>query len=76
MVQRTKLPDTTPTLIIFDEAHHATATTWRNITDHHPSAFIVGLTATPKRTNGQSLSSDLIYYARVLMLIGLYATII
>ena len=41
--------DIKPTLIIFDEAHHATATLWTNIIDYYPKALIVGLTATPKR---------------------------
>ena len=44
-----------PTLIIFDEAHHATAKTWTNIIDYFEGVPVVGLTATPIRTNGDSL---------------------
>ena len=58
MVQSRKIPDTTPTLIIFDEAHHSTANTWRIITERYPNALVVGLTATPKRTDGSTLAND------------------
>ena len=58
MVQKRTLPETPPSLIIFDEAHHATATQWRNITEKYPNALIVGLTATPKRTDGTTLAND------------------
>ena len=44
-----------PTMIIFDEAHHATAKTWRNIIDAYPNVFIIGLTATPCRLDGRPL---------------------
>ena len=44
-----------PTLIIFDEAHHATAKTWTNIIDAFPGVPVIGLTATPCRLNGDSL---------------------
>lgn len=44
-----------PTMIIFDEAHHATAKTWQNIIDAFPDVPIVGLTATPCRLNGDNL---------------------
>ena len=37
MVQKRTLPETPPSLIIFDEAHHATATQWRNITENMPN---------------------------------------
>lgn len=47
---------TEPSLIIFDEAHHATAMQWTNIIKRYPSASIVGLTATPVRLSGESLS--------------------
>lgn len=61
MVQRRSAPTTTPTLIIFDEAHHATASQWKNITERYPDAFIVGLTATPKRSDGTTLSNEFDY---------------
>lgn len=44
-----------PTLIIFDECHHATAKTWTNITDYFDGVPVVGLTATPARTDGTGL---------------------
>jgi len=46
-----------PTLIIFDEAHHATAKTWTNIIDFFLDVPIVGLTATPSRLDGSPLGS-------------------
>ena len=42
-------------LLIFDEAHHCTAKTWRNVIDAFPDAYVVGLTATPARLGGQGL---------------------
>lgn len=48
---------TPPTLIIFDEAHHATARTWSRVTEAYPNVPVVGLTATPKRLNGDALSA-------------------
>lgn len=44
-----------PTLIIFDEAHHATAKTWQSIVDYFEGVPMIGLTATPSRMNGESL---------------------
>ena len=46
-----------PTLIIFDEAHHATAKTWTNIIDYFEGVPMVGLTATPTRLNGDNLGN-------------------
>jgi DNA repair protein RadD len=43
-------------LLIVDEAHHAAAGTWRKIIEHYPNAKILGVTATPIRTDGQGLS--------------------
>ncbi|MBD2161366.1 DEAD/DEAH box helicase [Limnothrix sp. FACHB-1083] len=39
-------------LVIIDEAHHASAKTYRDILSHYPSAFVLGVTATPCRTDG------------------------
>jgi len=55
MVQKRTPHHTDPTLIIFDEAHHATARQWTNIIERYPDAFIIGLTATPTRTDGAPL---------------------
>ncbi|MDU0478333.1 DEAD/DEAH box helicase [Staphylococcus chromogenes] len=37
--------------IIIDESHHSAAKTFRNIIDHFEPAFLLGLTATPERTD-------------------------
>lgn len=44
-------------LVIIDEAHHATARTWRRIIESYPDAVIVGLTATPCRSDGRGLGA-------------------
>ena len=44
-----------PDLLAIDEAHHATATTYRKIVEHCRGAWIVGLSATPQRTDGTGL---------------------
>lgn len=41
--------------IIVDEAHHATAETFRKVIGYFKAQFILGLTATPERYDGQSL---------------------
>lgn len=47
-----------PDLIIVDEAHHATAGSWRKIIEHFNTAKILGVTATPIRADGQGLGKD------------------
>jgi superfamily II DNA or RNA helicase len=42
--------------IILDECHHGTAATYRKIFDRFPNARWLGLTATPFRTDGNSMS--------------------
>jgi hypothetical protein len=42
-------------LLIFDEAHHATSSSYRKIIQFYPEACILGVTATPVRIDGQSL---------------------
>jgi superfamily II DNA or RNA helicase len=44
-----------PDLIVVDEAHHATAGSWRTILDHWPGARVLGVTATPCRQDGKGL---------------------
>jgi len=44
-----------PDLIIIDEAHRAASKTYRQVIDAFPNAHVVGLTATPQRTDGQGL---------------------
>lgn len=51
-----------PDLIIVDEAHHATAGTWRKTIEHfealNPNLRVLGVTATPIRTDGQGLGRE------------------
>lgn len=51
-----------PDLVIIDEAHRAAAATYSRVLDAYPDAHVIGLTATPERTDGQPLSmfSDLV----------------
>lgn len=42
-------------LIVVDEAHHAVAGQWRAITDAYPTAYVLGVTATPSRLDGRGL---------------------
>lgn len=42
-------------LVVIDEAHHATARTYRRALDAIPGARVVGLTATPFRLDGSGL---------------------
>ena len=46
-----------PTDIVTDECHHSEATSWQAIYDYFPNAVRLGLTATPKRTDGLPLSN-------------------
>lgn len=46
----------TPSLVIIDEAHHAAAGSWRQIIEHWPDAYRIGVTATPCRLDGRGLS--------------------
>lgn len=45
-------------LIIVDEAHHATAGQWFTFLDMAKRAKVLGVTATPHRTDGQGLGVD------------------
>lgn len=40
-------------LVIVDEAHHAISKTYQDILKHYEKAYILGVTATPCRTDGQ-----------------------
>jgi DNA repair protein RadD len=42
-------------LIIVDEAHHAIAGSWRKIINYYPQAKVLGVTATPVRSDGKGL---------------------
>jgi DNA repair protein RadD len=50
-----KVPLPAANLIIIDEAQHVAARTWRTILDAYPNARLVGLTATPCRSDGRGL---------------------
>lgn len=45
-----------PKVIIIDEAHHCTASTYRNILKAYPGAKVIGFTATPYRLDGQGFT--------------------
>jgi superfamily II DNA or RNA helicase len=45
-----------PDVIIIDEAHHATAGSWKKIINAFPDARILGVTATPCRSDGTGLN--------------------
>lgn len=44
-----------PVLIVVDEAHHAVAPSYRKILDAYPDAKVLGLTATPDRTDERAM---------------------
>ena len=44
-----------PDVIVIDEAHHAVAGTWKRVIEALPRARLLGVTATPCRTDGQGL---------------------
>ena len=46
-----------PTLIIIDEAHHTLAESWATILRRYSSAKILGVTASPVRTDGRGLAA-------------------
>jgi DNA repair protein RadD len=42
-------------LVVFDECHHVVAKTWRKIADAYGLSRLLGLTATPQRSDGSPL---------------------
>ena len=42
-------------LLIVDEAHHTTAGTWSKVVEHFNAAHLLGVTATPIRSDGRGL---------------------
>ena len=44
-------------LLIVDEAHHAAAGTWQTVRDAFPAAMLLGVTATPVRSDGKGLDA-------------------
>lgn len=60
-------------LVIIDEAHHSSANSYRSIVNHYSESFVLGVTATPCRTDGQGFNdiySDLIVGESVRSLIN------
>jgi DNA repair protein RadD len=58
-VMRTKRMDPPPAdLVIVDECHHIRARTWFKIIDSYPGVALIGLTATPCRSDGRGLGSS------------------
>jgi superfamily II DNA or RNA helicase len=53
-------------LVIFDEAHHAPADTWKAYLEHYPHARFVFLTATPFRRDRKAIPGRLAYSYPVL----------
>lgn len=53
-----RLADLTPETfdyVVVDEVHHAAAETWRRVVAHLRPRFLLGLTATPERTDGADI---------------------
>jgi len=44
-----------PDIIVWDECHHAAASSWSTIMAAYPNAIHIGLSATPERLDGQGL---------------------
>ena len=44
-----------PDLIIIDECHRSASATYQKVLEAYPSAKVIGLTATPQRTDGKGL---------------------
>jgi superfamily II DNA or RNA helicase len=42
-----------PALIVVDECHHATASSYRKILGAYPDSYVLGVSATPTRLNGE-----------------------
>jgi len=54
--------------IIIDEAHHAAAPTYRRILDYFENTFILGVTATPQRSDNTRLTDvfdEIVYYKTI-----------
>jgi DNA repair protein RadD len=58
-VMRTKrMEQPAADLIVVDECHHIRANTWRKIIESYPGVPLIGLTATPCRSDGRGLGSS------------------
>ena len=50
-------PSERPKVIIFDECHRSVSSSYQRIVDACPDAYVIGLTATPERTDGKGLGA-------------------
>ena len=57
LVRRLSRMNWQPSLIIIDEAHHASAGSWTTVLDKWPDTFRLGVTATPCRLSGAGLGT-------------------
>ena len=57
----TSLPEDFFDLILFDEGHHSVAATWEALKQKFHEAYIVNLSATPLRADGQRMAGRIIY---------------
>jgi superfamily II DNA or RNA helicase len=55
LIRRKQLPENIG-LVIFDEAHHVTASSYRQLIAHYGDSLILGVTATPRRIDGQGFA--------------------
>lgn len=44
-------------LLVFDEAHHTVSNSYKKIFEQYPNALVLGVTATPVRTDGQGFKN-------------------
>ena len=51
-----KIPADWFDLVVIDEAHHSSAKTYRTVADHFKPKLLLGLSATPERSDGADLS--------------------
>lgn len=51
-----RLGDHAPDFIVWDEAHHCAAATYRRVLEAYPNAFHLGVSATPVRHDGKGLN--------------------
>lgn len=55
LVRRLEGSYSAPDVIVIDEAHHATSNSYRKIIATYPNALLLGVTATPIRSDGNGL---------------------
>ena len=46
-----------PDILFFDECHHCRSATWQSIIERYSEAIVIGLTATPVRSDGKGLGN-------------------